>query len=922
MVLGRAGEQAVLARLLDTARAGQSGAVVVRGEPGIGKTALLQDAVKQASDMTVLFASGVESESELAFSGLLALLQPILDLRSEIPQRQAAALASALAMGPPQPVDRLTISAATLSLLAAQAERNPVLVVIDDAHWLDLPSRDAVLFAARRLKADRVAIVFAARTGESATFDAPGIEEMALGGLDPQSCRELLAAEHSVAEPVAVRVANATAGNPLAILEIRRLLSAAQLAGHEAIDEPLPTGPRVQRSFERRVSLLPESTRHALLLAAASQSGLTAEVRRACTEVGVDFHALEAAEGTGLIRIEGTQIHFMHPLVRAAVYHGANPLSRRAAHSALAMAVDGADRTSQHAWHLAAATVGDDESVAASLESAALEARARGGYASAATTFERASRLTPDANRRARRLLEAAGDAHVAGESIRALALLQQALLLVTDAALRAEIQHMRGRVEMWTHSPAAARKILLEAADQLESSDPARAALVLVDAATTSHMEGDPAEGVLGPALRISRRAYELASKVGGPAAAAAAGLLGKTLIVTGEAGEGYPLLQECQATLDSTDSIWTRVQLIQVAIVFLWLEEYERARQSLERFIADARAANAFGALPYALCHLSEVDFRMGRWSAAYTGAFEGAELAAALGQDSAHIYGLACLAWVEAGLGDEINCRSHLDTAMKLFGPLGVTIFAYSLAIRGLLDLGLGRYTDALSELELLESLLAPEHALETSLFQSAPNLIEAYVHAGRLEDARRALAAFDENANLTKRNWALACAARCHGLIEVSDFASFFEHALELHSQTPTPFESARTELCYGERLRRARRRSDARNHLHPALETFERLGAKSWAARTRAELRATGENVGAPPVADSLTVQELQIALKVVEGATNREVAAALFLSPKTVEAHLSHIYSKLGLRSRTELARRFAEGSVPSPTAP
>jgi DNA-binding CsgD family transcriptional regulator len=914
MLLGRRDEQARVDALLAHARTGISGALVVRGEPGIGKSALLQYAMDRADGMTVLSAMGIESESELPFSGLSELLHPVLGLLDEIPPPQAGALAGALAVRPPGAQDRFTISVATLSLLAAAAEQRPLLAVIDDAHWLDASSSEALLLAARRLHADRALLLFAARVGEQVTFEAPGVPELTLQGVDQDACNALLirSGASQVSASVTERILEATGGNPLAILEVPRVLSPAQLSGREPLDQPLPVGPAIQRSFARRVASLPRQTQTALLVAAASQSGSPGEVRGACETLGIGLAALEQAEDAGLINNDGLRIQFRHPLMRAAVYHGASAPARRRAHRALA----GESFASQRAWHLAAAADGEDEEVAAALEDAAREARERSGYAAAASAFERAARLTPDPEDRSRRLFEAGGDAHVAGQSDRALRLLHEALTHARGEMLRADIEHTRGRVEMWTRPPAAARETLLAAADRIGPHDAARAALILVDAAITCFHHGDPDHGSMGPALAISRRAYELGSRAGGVAQAAASGLLGMTLIILGGADEGYPLLIRGQQALDETDSVWLATQLIACAVPFLWLEEYDRARQSLERVVARARAKSAPGALVYPLCHLSEADLRMGRWAAAYASAAEAVQLAAELGFTGPAGLGwaLICLGWVEAGLGREQDCRQHVAAALDAFGPPGATIAGYAQSVLGLLALGLGRSREAVERLLQVAQWCDRERAIEPTLFKFAPDLIEAYVHSGARAEAEAALATFEALPARTRRTWALATAARCRGILVDKDFDEHFEEALRLHDRTPTPFDRARTELCYGERLRRARRRAEARERLHLALETFERLGAEPWANRARSELRATGETTRRRDQSGSelLTLQELQVALKVAVGATNREVAAALFLSPKTIEAHLGRIYSKLGLRSRTELAHRFA----------
>ena len=471
----------------------------------------------------------------------------------------------------------------------------------------------------------------------------------------------------------------------------------------------------------------------------------------------------------------------------------------------------------------------------------------------------------------------------------------------------------------MWTRSSVAARETLLAAADRIEPHDAARAALILVDAAATCFHHGDPDHGSMGPALVISRRAYELGSRAGGMAQAAAGGMLGMTLIIRGDADEGYPLLGQGHQALEETDSVWLAAQLIGCAVPFLWLEEYDRARQSLERVVARARAKCAPGALVYPLCHLSEADLRMGRWAAAYASAAEAVQVATELGftGDAGLGWALICLGWVEAGLGREQDCREHVAAALDAFYPPGTTVVAYAQTVLGLLALGLGRSREAVERLSQVAQWCDRDGVIEPAVLKFAPDLIEAYVRSGARAEAEAALASFEALPARTRRTWALAMAARCRGILVGRDFDEHFEEALRLHDRTPTPFDRARTELCYGESLRRARRRAEARERLHSALETFERLGAEPWANRARGELRATGETPRRRDRSGSeqLTLQELQVALKVAVGATNREVATALFLSPKTIEAHLSRVYIKLGLRSRTELAHRFAHES-------
>jgi DNA-binding CsgD family transcriptional regulator len=922
MLLGRESEQARLDGLLEHARAGVSGVLIIRGEPGIGKSALLRHVSGRAEGMTVLSATGVESESELPFSGLAELFHPVLHLIQEIPGRQAAALTGALAVGPPAASDPFTVFAATLSLLAVAAERNPVLALVDDAHWLDASSRDALLFAARRLHEDRAALVFAVREDEGAGLG--GIDELRLSGLTLDDCQVLL--DHSAKAPVPVSVARqihaATSGNPLAILEAPRMFSPAQLSGSEPLSEPLPAGPHVQHSFERRVATLPSKTRKALLVMAASQSGSIDEVRNACERIGSSLDSLDLAESAGLIAGDQLRIHFKHPLMRAAVYHGATAPDRRAAHRALAQSLSDGAPVAERAWHLAAAAQGQDEEVASTLEQAALDARRRSGHAAAFRAFERSARLTPDPEQRARRLHEAGNDAYIAGESERARQLLDEAVALARGPILQADIDHSRGRLEMWTRSPAAARSILVAAAERIEAQDPAKATLMLIDATTTAIQEGDPGEGVEGMFIRamaVSRRAYDLGRRVGGATEAAAGGALAKILVAVGGKEEGHALLVRAVEVIDEKESLWLAVQLINYAAMFLYFEEFDRMRIPLERLIAGARAASAPGALPYALGHLSELDFRTGRWIEAYAGAAEAVELATTLEHRFSLLYALACLAWIEAARGLEADCRAHVSRLLNVSEHARTIVGGYAGRIGGLLALGMGRHEEAIKHLEPLARIMQTAGIAAPALFQESPDLIEAYVHSGHLAEAARSLIVFQRQAEASPGSWALAAAARCRGLL-VEDFEPHFQEALGLHDRTSMPFERARTQLCYGERLRRSKRRMEARDQLRAALQSFEQLGAEPWATRARNELRATGETVRSRErkASDELTLQELQVALKVAEGATNREVASALFLSPKTVEAHLSHIYGKLGLRSRTELAHRFAREGAPA----
>jgi DNA-binding CsgD family transcriptional regulator len=919
-LIGRETEAAQIATLLEEAQHGRSRALLVQGEAGIGKSSLLRYAVRQAGGMIVLQASGVESESELAFAALGDLFRPVVDHLVQLPDPQAAALAGALGLAPARGGDRFTICAGTLNLLAAVAEVAPVLGVVDDAQWLDTSSAEALLFAARRLDSEGVALLFAVREGEAGAFEASSLDDLVLAGLGHEHALELLSRrlQRQPAPEVAERLVRGTQGNPLALVEIPALLSEGQLAGSEPMDEQLPPAPAVERAFLRQIEALDDSARRALLVVAASESDRLDVVEEALAMLALDLRSLAPAEEAGLISVERDELQFRHPLLRAAVYHAAPGGARREAHEVLGKTA-ARERTDRRAWHLAAAAAELDEEVASALEQAALEARERGGHAEAALALERAARLTADEGEQARRLFEAADDTRIAGRPDRALELLDGALATAREPRARARIQHLRGAVEMWSGAPLEAHRLLVEAAPRVAELDQGKAARMLTDAAWACLMGADIRTG-----LETAMRAQAAAEKVSSTTQIHAAGVLGVALLLSGRSQEAFPLLERFQPLLESTDFGRVR-QLVTPGQVLTWIEEYDLARRLFIQMIDAARGQSALGYLSYPLAGLSELDFRTGNWPAAYAGAAEAIRIAEETGQHVTHAFGLVCLARVEAAHGRARDCRTHAIRARKVASSEMGAIVAYAVSTLGLLELGSGRSENAIRHLGPLAHQVRKRGLEEPAVIQWAPDLIEAYTRTGSIEAATTELDVFERQARDTERNWALAAAARCRGLL-ASDgkFEERFHQALELHARTPTPFEQARTELCFGERLRRSRRRTDARERLRSALETFERLGADPWAERARIELSASGETARqrAPSASDQLTPQELQVALVVGEGATNREAGAALFLSPKTIDAHLGRIYRKLNVRSRTELARRVAaEGMLSDVTA-
>jgi DNA-binding CsgD family transcriptional regulator len=915
MLVGREAECRVIGRVLEQAKRGASGTLVVRGEPGAGKTALLRYAVERGRDMTLLTARGVEADSELAFAGLSDLFQPVLDRLDELPPPQAEALAGALALGPRPPGDGFTIAAATLSMLAGAAETRPVLAAVDDVQWLDAPSRSALLFAARRLDADAVALLFAVRDEEADPFQRAALPELVVDSLDREAAALLLARSLStpLSAEVVGRLFRATRGNPLALLEIAALLSEGQLAGTEALGEELPHAALVERAFLRRVANLPAEAQRALVLAAASESGELRELAPAARALGVDLEILEHAEVPEIVRTEDLRLEFRNPLLRSAVYHAAPAEGRRAAHRALADAIgaSGPRAKERRAWHLAAAASAPDEAVARMLEESAKAARERGGHAAAASGFERAARMTPDDERAAERLLEAATDRFLAGEAERALAILDQGLDSSLDPERRLRIQHLRGRVEMARGRGRFASELLLAEASRAEESDLGRASLMLTDACAAAIMSGDVKLGV-----EIAARARSAAKGQGRPIEITANLMLGWALILHGEARRGMPLLPRYESVLAEVEPLAPTVQFF--ANVLIWLEKYGSATDLLERVHEAALAASSPSLLVPVTLTRAELEFRTGKWALAHASAWKSVRFARDTG--GAMHFNLPYLARIEAARGLESDCRAHAGEALEMAERYEIgSTFCQAHAALGLLELGLAHHDEATEHLEKVERFTEDHEQREPIVMQQTPDFIEACAHAGRTTEARDALIRLERHASATGRKWTLATAARCRGLF-TDDFEAEFDDALGWHDRTPTPFERARTELCYGERLRRSRHTTEARERLHSALATFERLGAVPWAQRAEVELGATGERRRRGLAAHwELTPQEIEVATIVARGATNREAGAALFLSPKTIEAHLGRIYRKMRIRSRTELAHLLGERGQAEP---
>ncbi len=853
--------------MLEEARGGRSGALVVRGDAGVGKSTLLEYAVSRAGEARVVRALGVETESEFAYSGLHELVRPLLDRLPELPPVQADALRGALALAEARSAGRFSIGAATLSLLAVARDEGPLLCAIDDAHWLDEASAGALAFAARRLEAEGVVMLFAVR---GAGFRVPGIAELELSGLDPAAAVLLLDHDASVrvSPEVAKELVAATGGNPLALLELPRRLSEEQLRGAVPLPHPLPVGESLESVFATQARDLSDEARRALVLAATAD---TRAMRVIARNGGAGAGGFEECEDAGLLAIREGQVTFSHPLVRSAVYQQATPAERRAAHRALADGfADDGRYAERRAWHAAAAAVEPDEEVAGELDTAGAAAAARRGHVTAAAMFEHAARLTPDNAPRARRLFLAAHSAWLAGQGERALRLLEDAAAATSDDLLRADVCHLQCRIELRRDAASSTVDRLVAEAEKVEPFDAARAGAMLATAAEAASPD---------TRLGLARRAASLTEGRDDAAGLLAGLVLARALLEAGEDDEAHERLAAARAALAGSRELRHDPELILAAVGTLagvGSGDDELFRELLDGLTAAARA-HAVVVLPRALLHTAWLDFEAGRWTDASLNFAEADRLAGEIEQPRERAAAAA-----GAGLLDALRGRAITDGATS----------AHTL---GLAALGAGE-ADAVAH---LERAAADPEPVPRGLPAPELDLAEAYVRAGRRDDAEAAAASLRG-----------ADAAWARALLEGG--TAYAEAAELLAGQ---PFLLARVRLNHGEQLRREGSRVEARTELRAALAIFEQLDAEPWSERARRELRASGEKARRrdPTTVDELTPQELQIARLIAGGASQKEAAAKLFLSPKTIEYHLGKVYRKLDITSGRRLAQRLAE---------
>ncbi|HEY6760256.1 MAG TPA: AAA family ATPase [Baekduia sp.] len=902
---GRSEESALLDALLAGARGGHSGVLVLRGEAGFGKTALLEHAVESASDFTVLRAVGVEAEVELAFAALHQLCAPVLGWLDRLPgpQRDALAITFGLRAGPVP--DRFLVGLATLSLLSEAAQERPLLCIVDDAQWLDRASGQALSFAARRLLAESVVILFAARTP---TAELAGLPELPVGGLDDADARALLASmiQGPFDERVGDQLVAEARGNPLALLELPRGLTPSELAGGFGLPRALSLESRIEESFRQRLAALPDDTQRLLLVAAAEPTGDPALLWRAGARLRIAGPVLDPAETAGLIEVGSRRVRFRHPIVRSVLYRAATPGERGEAHRALADATDARLDPDRRAWHLAESTAGPDEDVAVELEHAAGRAQARGGWSAAAAFLERASALTPAPSSRAHRALAAARAKADAGALDEALVLLDGADVAALDDLDRARADALRAEIAFASRREGDAPALLLKAARELEAVDAGLARAAYLEAMRAAGFAGRLARGT---GLREVGEAALAGPGPPSPPRPPDLLLEGRAIQYTEGFAAGAPLVKEALRGFVREPDLPRRwLALAAYAAADVWDDETWRVLS--ERDLESARGDGALTAMPLAVSVFAYIRAISGEVALAESLLDEITAATEATGIPSYNYVAL----WVAAlrGREDELAELVEVTSTDAVSRGEGFVLGICRQATAALNN-GLGRFDVALA---------AVREAVDVDPFdelgspRTMPELIEAAVRSGEERLAERALERLAESARAAGTDWGLGLAARSRALLSDGEVAdALYGEALERLGRTRNRLQLARTHLLYGEWLRRERRRVDARVQLRRALELFRSMGTEPFASRAERELLATGEQLRRHSVElrDELTAQESQIARLARDGLSNAAIGARLFISQHTVAYHLRKVFTKLDITSRNQLGQVLPE---------
>ena len=901
--LDRTNERELLERLLAQAREGESATLVIRGEAGIGKTALLRYVARHATGFRVAQVTGVEAEMELPFAGIHQLCAPLLDRLDALPQPQQDALNVALGVASGEVPDRFVVGLAVLGLLSATAEERPVLCLVEDSQWLDEASGLILGFIARRLLAESVALVVAVRE-PNARHDFGGLPELVLRGLAEVDARTLLgrAVPGGLDDRVRDRIVAETRGNPLALLDLPGSMSAAELAG--GFDLPAVTDlPRhLEDHYLRRAGELPEATQRLLLLVAAEPIGDATLIWRAARGLGIEQSSLAPAEDAQLVEV-GARVRFRHPLVRSALYRAAVLSERRAAHRALAEATDSDVDPDRRAWHRARAAVGVDEEVAAELERAADRAQARGGAAAAAAFLAHAAELTPDPAQRSQRALAAAQAKFDAGASEAALELLATAELSPLDEFQRAALERLRAQVAFERTRGSDAPALLLDAARRLEPLDAAMARETHLEALAAAmfagRLAGKPDIHELGEAAQTAPPARQPARAI--------------DLLLDGLATrftEGYataaPQLRKALGAFGDVEELTAR------DVRWLWLAcrlaqdlwDDELWHELASRGVRVARDSGALTLLPGMANFLAAFNVHSGAVDNASQLIDEVSAIAQATGIPPLNYAGLMLAAW----RGDQARMHAIADNVLPSARARGE---GYTLGVWGwltaLMNNGHGRYGEAFSDAQR-----ACEHEDVIAYGWALVELVEAGVHVGRRDEAAAALDRLSERTRASGTEWALGIEAGSRALLSEGDDADvLYREAVERLGRSRGVVHLARARLLYGEWLRRENRRVDAREQLRAAHEVFSRIGGDGFAERARHELLATGETARrrTDETRSVLTPQEAHIARLAREGLSNPEIGAQLFISPRTVQYHLRKVFLKLDITSRNQLNR-------------
>jgi DNA-binding CsgD family transcriptional regulator len=903
-LLDRDSERDVLERLVAGVRGGQSRVLVLRGEAGVGKTALLRHLSAAAKGCRVARAAGVESEMELAFAGLHALCAPMLGHLEHLPSPQRDALSTAFGLSAGPPPDRFFVGLAVLSLLADAAEEQPLVCIVDDAQWLDRVSAQTLAFVARRLLAERVGLVFALRkSGDEDVLD--GLPELEIEGLTADEAQQLLDATipGPLDERVQARILSEAGGNPLALLELPRGLTPAELAGGYGLADARPLASRIEHTFLQRAQALSRDTQRLLLTAAAEPLGDLSLLWRAAERLGIGGEAGRPAEAAGLIELR-MRVRFSHPLVRSAVYRAADPGDRRAVHRALAEATDPVLDPDRRAWHRAHATATPDEAVAAEMARSAERAERRGGLAAAAAFLQRAAELTPDSAIRVERSLAAAQAKLDVADAASASDLLAAAELGPVDELQRARLERLRAQIAFTSRRGSDAPPLLLEAARRLDRLDARMARETYLEAIASAMFAGrlgrGPDEREVAEAARTSTRVH-----VQGPADLLLDALV--TRFTEGYAASVAPLSRALRAFAapdgggEDRRWLWLACRLAQD----LWDDELWHALAT--RGVRLARDTGALHLLPNALNYLAALNVHSGAFAHAAALIEEVGAITQATGLPPLR-YAAGRLA---AARGDQAWLQALADKALPGAIARGEgSAVGLSSWFTALMHNSHGHYDEALGA-----ARRACEHDDVIAYGWALVEIIEAGVRSGRTDEAIAALDRLSERTRASGTEWALGIEARCRALL--TDDESLYRESIERLARSRAAVELSRSRLLYGEWLRRENRRKDARELLRAAHESFSNMGAGAFAERARRELLASGETVRrvTADTRDALTPQEVQVARLVRDGHTNPEIGAQLFISPRTVEYHLHKIFRKLDVSSRKELRHALADTS-------